>query len=238
LPPSAGPEERASFAREFLQIRELEGTNPTQAIAGYRGLLEQAPGFAETHDRLARLLEAARQWDEARAHYIQARECDVMPMRCPEDFRQAYRDVAREHPSIVLIDSTAVLEPLSPHGILDDHLYHDAQHPTFRGYLALAQALLDQLHDRHAFGWTSSVPAPRIDPDDCARHFQLDQAKWVTVCERSAWFYKVTSYIRYDPTDRSEHEKAYNEAARQIKSGKAPEEAGIVGLGVHPAPAP
>ena len=235
MPPSAGPEERASFAHEFLRVRELEQTEPARAIEGYRRLLEQAPGFAETHYRLARLLEAAGQWDEAREHYVKAREYDVMPMRCPEDFRQVYRDLAREHPSIVLVESAATLGPLSPHGILDDHLYHDAQHPTFRGYLALAQAVLDQLHDRQSFGWPSSVPAPRIDPADCARHFQLDKARWVTVCERSAWFYDVTAYTRYDPTERLKHAEAYKKASREIESGKAADQAGLVGLGIHPA---
>ena len=77
-----------------------------------------------------------------------------------------------------------------------------------------------------------------IDPDDCARHFQLDKAKWAKVCERSAWFYEVTAYIRHDPTERLERATAYKEAARLIESGKAAEQAGITGLGIHPPQAP
>ena len=159
-------------------------------------------------------------------------------MRCPESFRQAYRDVAREHPSVVLVESAEVLRPLSPHGILDDHVYHDAQHPTFRGYVALAQAVLDRLHERQALGWPAGKPAPRIDPDQCAGHFQLDKEKWAQVCERSAWFYKVTAYIRYDPSSRLERAEAYEAAARQIGQGRSPEQTGITGLGVHPAQVP
>jgi hypothetical protein len=238
LPSSADRNVREAFARAFLRAREQEKSDATQAIAAYRALLAAEPRFAESHYRLARLLERAGACDEARSHYIQAREDDAMPMRCPEAFRQAYRDVAARHSGLILVDSTRVFEPLSPHRILDDHLFHDAQHPTLRGYIALAQDVLNQLHDRHALGWSAGAAAPVIDPAECARHFQLDQKRWVEVCERSALFYEVTAYIRYDPTERKDREMAYRKAARFVTSGKPPEQAGITGLGVYPAPAP
>ena len=147
-----------------------------------------------------------------------------MPLRCPEAFRQAYRDVAARHPSVVLVDSARVLEPLSPHGILDDHMYHDAQHPTLLGYIALAQDLLRQLRERHAFG-SVPTPVPTIDPAECARHFGLEREQWVRVCERSAWFYRVTAYIRYDPRSRKEREEAY-QAGRQAGQGGSVSRAG------------
>ncbi len=238
LPSSADRNVREAFARAFLRAREQEKSDTTQAVAAYRALLAAGPGFAESHYRLARLLERAGAWDEARSHYIQAREDDAMPMRCPEAFRRAYRDVAARHSGLILVDSTRVFEPLSPHRILDDHLFHDAQHPTLRGYIALAQDVLNQLHDRHALGWSAGAPAPVIDPAECARHFQLEQKRWAEVCERSASFYEVTAFIRHDPTERKDREMAYKKAAQFIASGKPPEQAGITGLGVHPAPAP
>ena len=218
LPPTAPPEVRAAFAREFRRALKLEATDPEGARAAYSALIRIAPGFAESHYRLARLLGQAGEWDEAREHYIQARERDAMPLRCPEAFRQAYRDVAAQHPSVVLVDSARVLEPLSPHGILDNHMYHDAQHPTLLGYIALAQDLLKQLRERQAFG-SVTTPVPTIDPTECARHFGLEREQWVRVCERSAWFWRVTSYIRYDPRSRKEREEAYMRAARTGQVG-------------------
>ncbi len=238
LAPTADRIAREAFALGFLRARELEKSDPTQAIAAYRALLKTVPGFAETHYRLARLLEEAGAWDLARTHYIQAREDDAMPMRCPEAFRQAYRDVAARHPGLILVDSTRVLEPLSPRRILDDHLFHDAQHPNLSGYLALAQDVLNQLHDRHALSWPAEAAAPVIDAAECARHFELDAKRWAEVCDRSARFYQVTAFIRHDPTERLERELAYKQAAQFVASGKPPEQAGITGLGVHPAAAP
>jgi tetratricopeptide (TPR) repeat protein len=238
LPATADSEVRESFTREFQCARDLEKDDPSHALAAYRRLLTLAPGFAESHYRLAQLLERAGSWDEAREHYFRARECDALPLRCPEDFREIYRAAAARHPSIVLVDSAAVLGPLSPHGILDDHLYHDPQHPTLLGYIALAQAVLNGLHDRLSLGWPAGVPAPIIEPDECARHFQLDKGRWVNVCNFLAWFWGAMAYIRHDPTERLKREESYRDAIRLIESGKPVEQARITGLGVHPAIAP
>ncbi len=174
LPPTAGRDVREAFTQSFDHARELEPGEPAQACAAYRALLKTAPGFAEAHYRLAQLLERAGEWNEAATHYVAAREADAMPMRCPEAFRRAYHDVAARHPRLILIDSTQVLKPVSPHQILDDHFYHDAQHPNLCGYLALAQETLKQMHDRHALGWPARAATPMIDADQCARHFGLN----------------------------------------------------------------
>jgi hypothetical protein len=238
LPPTASAAERRDFAAEFLQVRAIEPDDTNRAIAGYRRLMARAPGFAETHFRLARLLERTSAWDEAREHYVQARELDAMPIRCPEAIRRIYRNVGQRHPGAILVDSARVLEQLSPHGILDDNVYLDAQHSTFRGYLALAQDLLVQLHERHAFGWADGRPPPQVSPDECARQFGLDADKWARVCQLSRGFYERTAFIRYDPTERLARAAAYVRAAELIRSGTPPEQAGITGLGVHPELAP
>ncbi|WP_165230377.1 tetratricopeptide repeat protein [Aquisphaera insulae] len=237
--PATTPEPvRVAFDGDVRRARELEKTDQAGAISAYRRLIAAQPGFAETHFRLARLLESAGSWDEARREYVLARESDALPLRCPEDFRDAYRKLASRHPSLILVDCDKVLTAISPHGILDDHLYHDAQHPTLRGYIALAQDLLKQLHDRHALGWPEGTPMPVVDPEACARHFGLDPERWASVCGRSAWFYGVTAFTRYDPAERQAKEAAYRKAAEKILAGARPEDAGITGLGIRPAGIP
>jgi hypothetical protein len=238
LPAATPRAEREAFARQFARARAMEQTEPAKALAAFRALVDRYPGFAETHYRMARLLEQSEAWDEARRHFVRARELDAMPMRCPEVFRQVFRDVAARHPRMVLVDSASVLGALSPHGILDDHLYHDAQHPTFRGYLALAQDLLNQLHDRQALDWPAAVTAPIVDPDECASHFQLDRSRWAHVCYRSWWFYGATALMRHDPTERRQRSGAYSRAEKLILAGTPPEQTGITGFGVHPAGLP
>ena len=59
LPTSTSRVEREEFARAFRAARRTEMTDPVLARAMYQRLLVQQPGFAETHYRLARLLERA-----------------------------------------------------------------------------------------------------------------------------------------------------------------------------------
>jgi len=215
---STPPEKRAAFAREFQAVRAAEPDSSESAITAYRRLVEQHPEFAESHYRLARLLVQTGAWHEARRHFILARDLDGLILRCPSDFREACRTVARRRDA-VLIDGPAVLARLSPHGILDDHQFHDAHHPNLAGYVALAQDVLEQLQHRRAFGWPETAPVPRIDPGRCALHFELDAGKWSKVCERSSDFYGRTAYVRFDPSERLAVAKRYDRAARELAAG-------------------
>src|SRR5262249_44198678 len=84
---------REAFARAFREARAAEPAAPEVAITEYRRLTEQHPEFAEAHYRLARLLARAGAADEARAHFIRARDLDGLPLRCPSDYRDQVRGV-------------------------------------------------------------------------------------------------------------------------------------------------
>ena len=210
--------ERAAFAREFGAARAVEDADAPAAIAAYRRLLDQHPEFAEAHYRLARLLVQDGHREAARRHFILARDLDGLPLRCPSDFRAGFAAAARRHDA-VLIDGPALLAGLSPDGILDDHLYHDAQHLNLAGTVALAQAILERLARRRAFGWPEATPVPRIVLEACARHFALDGARWGEVCRRTAGFYARTAFVRYDPTERLNLADQYDRAARALETG-------------------
>jgi hypothetical protein len=234
LPAETPRADREAFAVAVREARAAEESDPAKSIARYRGLLERQPKFAEIHFRLARLLEKKCQWDEARRHDFLAREYDAMPMRCLEVFRDAYRDVASRHASVVLVDGPKVLEAIAPHGLLNDHQFHDAHHPTLLSYIALAQNALDQLTARQALGWPRGAPSPRIDPAECVARFQIDPERWAEVCRRSGFFYRFTAYIRYDPRRRLASVERLERAIQEIEAGKAPEETGVPGLGIRP----
>jgi hypothetical protein len=237
LAPKVSRAERVAFARSVARARALEGKEPAAALELERELVERHPEFAELHFRLARLLDQAGQWDEARMHYEQAREWDAMPLRCAEPLRQAFRQVAADHTSVVLVDGPRLFESRSAHGIVGDAFFHDGQHPNIRGYAILAEEILHQFAARRAFGWPEGVAAPLVDLEACARHFQINAARWEEVCRREAWFFGATAYIRYDPRFRNERGKAYLRAASAIHSGCQPADAQIPGWPLAPRPA-
>lgn len=212
-------EARREFARAFLAARAIEADDPGAALAAFRRLAYQHPEFAEAHYRLARSLMRAGARDEAREHFIRARDLDALPLRCPSDFRDAVRAVARRHGAL-LIDAPERLSGMVPAGILDDRFFHDAQHVNLAGIVALAQDVLEQLHGRRAFGWPDATPVPRIEVEETARHFGVDAARWAVICERSADFFARAAFIRYDPEERLQAGGRFTQAARDLAAGR------------------
>ena len=108
LPDHLSPGEQERFRERYLAARAHEDSSPQDSIAQYRALLAEHPEFAENHFRLARLLEKAGDYDEARTHYIEARDLDGFPVRCQSDFAQVYRDLAATH-DCILLDGPEIL---------------------------------------------------------------------------------------------------------------------------------
>lgn len=236
LPPGTHRPERDRFAAEFEAARRLEASDPREATRAYRELLERYPGFAESHFRLARLLQAAGETDEAYRHYVQARDLDGFPMRCLSAFQQAYRELAARH-DCLLIDTQAYFHEIGPGGLLDDHLFHDGMHPSMRGQIALAQAVLRGLRARRAFGWPEGAEAPVLDPAEAAERFGLGPAAWEKICHWGIMFYDRVAPARFDPSERRARQDAFGKAADRIAAGAAPESVGLPNVGV-PGPVP
>ena len=218
-PPGRRPRPERNSRRAFRSARSLEATDPAGATAAFRRLVDQHPEFAEGHYRLARRLGASSAWEEARPHFLAARDFDAAAVRCPSDFREAIKAVGRRHDALV-IDCETLFAPLSPRGVLDDHIYHDAHHPNLVGMVVLAQDILEQLHRRRAWGWPGSTPVPRIDLAECARHFGIDPAFLATVCERCADWHRKAALICHEPAERDEVADRYDESGRAIAAGR------------------
>jgi lysophospholipase L1-like esterase len=231
LPPETPGAEREAFARQVTAARELETSDPAASIDRYRGLIERQPGFAETHFRLARLLEARGDSEAAYRHYVAARDRDGHPMRCPSDFQEVFLEVARRH-DVVLVDGQAVFHSRHPAGQLDDGLFNDAMHPSFEGHVALAEAILAGLKERGAFGWPAQTPAPRIDLAECAGHFDVQVATWSAACEFAASFYRTAVPIRFDPAERRDKAEQYAKALQRLMVDRADDGLAVPGVGL------
>ncbi len=146
---------------------------------------------------------------------------DGLPIRCPAPFRAAYEEVARRHPGCLLIDGRRELAAISPNGLIGDRVIQDTHHPTLSGYVALAGAVIRELQNRNTFHDAQPIAMP-LDPADCARHFEMDAAKWATMCDRTSVHYRRVAGYRYDPAERLEKSRRYAEAATRIRGGADP----------------
>jgi lysophospholipase L1-like esterase len=233
LPPQTPRAEQDAFCRAVQEARALEPIDPLQSIQQYRGLIARQPGCAETHFRLARLLERAGTYEEAYREYILARDLDGHPMRCLTSFQDVYRELAPRYDAI-LVDGQAVFHARHPHGLLDDSLFNDGMHPSFEGYVALAESVLAGLRERQAFGWPPSCPAPSIDLADCASHFDITTATWKEVCRFAAGFYRTTLRIRFDPEERETKARRHENGLRRLEDGASPDLVDLAGVGIRP----
>jgi len=195
LPPTVGPRERQRLARDFEEARALESQEPAASAGRYTAILARHPGFAEAHFRLARLLEHQGRLPEAARHYLAALDHDGLPIRCPAPLRAAYQDVARRHPRSILIDGRRELAAASPTGLLGDDVIQDTHHPTLRGYVTLAGAVLRELERRKVFDPSPPLDLP-LEPTACAGHFGMDPEHWATMCERTSEHYRRVAGYR------------------------------------------
>jgi lysophospholipase L1-like esterase len=231
LPAGAPRAEREAFEREFLAIRASESSDPRGCIERYRAMLGRQSGFAEAHYRLAQLLKEAGDRDEAYQHYVASRDLDGYPIRAPSAFQEAYRDVARRH-GCILIDGQSLFHAIGTHGMLDDSLFQDAMHPSLRGYIALAQAVLQALQARRTFDWPQDLPAPIIDPARCATHFGLGRDTWKHLCIWGKGFNELMAPLRYDPSTRHRQRELNLLAMERLDAGFAPDTLGLPNLGI------
>ena len=144
-----------------------------------------------------------------------------------------YREVANRY-GCILIDGQSFFHAVGRHGLLDENLFHDAMHPSFRGQIALAQAVLHERCARQAFGLPANPPASQIDPLKCARKFKIDRSVWESICLWGVMFYELTSPMRYDRSHRVEMKDAFGEAYNQIHAGLSPESVGLPNIGLPP----
>jgi len=236
LPASTPRGERAAFARKFLEARRMEGTDPDRAMGCFGALLARQPGFAEAHYRLGKLLEGKGEWEEAFRHYVAARDLDGFPVRFLTAFQDVYREVAARH-DCILIDMQSYFHLIGRHGLLDDELFQDANHLSLRGQIAVAQAVLQALHERRAFGWPKDSAIPFVDPSECVARFNLKPVAWRFVCISAIIFAELSARWRYDPSPRLQRGVLYGNAVDRIDAGEAPESLGLRNIGV-PAPIP
>lgn len=232
LPADTSRAEQRAFAARLDAVVRGEKDRPAEAVAGYRRLIAEQPGFAETHFRLAQRLEAAGSFDEAREEYTRARDLDALPIRCPTPFLEVCRELGRRHRCIVL-DASRLLALACPRGILDDRMFNDAHHPSLNAFVVMAREALRLLKDRGAFGWPEDVPAPRFTIADCVARFRLDREVWISICKGSHLYYALTAGSVRDPAWRQAVAARYKRAMFLLEAGKGPDETGIPGLAIH-----
>ena len=92
-----------------------DAQNWDEAVEHFQAALEIDPGYADTHFRLATVLENLGEFQAARTHYERALDLDALRFRADTRINQVIREVAAsaEGDSLTFVDSAAAFEQAS-----------------------------------------------------------------------------------------------------------------------------
>jgi len=100
---------------------------------------------------LARDLDRAGRYQDARRAYVAARDRDALRFRAPSEINRIIRDVAAEKGATV-VEVEAHLAAAAQDGIIGSDLMTEHLHPNIEGYFQIADAFYDALMRSDLFG--------------------------------------------------------------------------------------
>lgn len=119
------------------------------AEAAYRRALAIDDQYAETHYRLGQLALRDGRDGAARDHLRRALDLDALRFRTDTELNEVIRSLAGTS-SVRIVDTAAMLDAASPHGLCGDEFLYEHVHLTLRGTYEFALALLPAVADELA----------------------------------------------------------------------------------------
>ncbi len=105
--------------------------------------------FADLHFRLGRMYDRSGEYDEARGHYVKARELDGLRFRADDRINSIIREVAekRKGKGVYSVDVVKALAEHSEHRIPGRKLFYEHVHMTFEGNAVIANAIMQGIEE-------------------------------------------------------------------------------------------
>jgi hypothetical protein len=144
--PGLSLDEEQAWQDRYDQAAALEESDPQQALAQYQAAARIDEEHALLRFRIARLLDRVGRSDEAREHYLAAKDRDVCPLRMPESFAAALRKIA-ERTRTRLVDGRGLIAAECDTHLPGNDWYMDHVHPTIGGHQIIAEALASSAED-------------------------------------------------------------------------------------------
>jgi lysophospholipase L1-like esterase len=133
----------------------------------------------------------------AKADFTRAKEEDALRFRAPEAINAIIDTLSRKYPNTHLVDSRAVFEAASDHGIVGNSLLLEHVHPNLMGYALLSDAFY------HALQQQGLIPATS---DTVESFLRLLRDMPITRVDSLAGAYKIDNLKNNWPFNNSGHE--------------------------------
>lgn len=149
--------EQKKYAEHLEQVSERITKNEFEiASAELQELINQDPLHAESYFLMGKAKLGMRQFDEAKANFVKARDLDVCPLRVITPISRRIREVASEKrvPLIPFVDivSQRVKDLGDPSGIPGNESFLDHVHPKIQLHQLLAEVLMTTMEKTGVIG--------------------------------------------------------------------------------------
>jgi tetratricopeptide (TPR) repeat protein len=171
--PRSGLKQEESTAWDQAYLGGIEAQQKEQwleAVQAFERALKIDGNYADLHYRLGQCLWALKRIDEARTHFIRARDCDALRFRPDDNINAAIGRAARmEGDRLEFVDGAGVIAGISPHSVPgQEHLYEHV-HLNFSGNYALARAFAESVASRWRESGTPRASPTWLSAEDCKR---------------------------------------------------------------------
>ncbi len=145
-----------------------------EALKFYSTALLIDEQYADLHFRMARCLWDLGHYDDAKEHYVRARDLDTLRFRADSRINGAIREVARSAGSTVqLLDAESVFATNSRNGITGGELLYDHVHFTPLGSYLFARAAFERIVNALPSDLRGSNAVEPLSEADCERLLAL-----------------------------------------------------------------
>ena len=156
--------------------------------------------------------------DDARRHFILARDYDALRFRADSRLNDAIRQTARTAAGKppAFLDAEEVVNRQSPQGIAGSEFFWEHVHFTFDGNYALARAIAEEAAAQLTGGAISQPAAAWLSRDDCARKLAL------TVWNQGEAADRVRKRLELAPfTYQLNHDALYRQCQQQAEQWRS-----------------
>lgn len=123
-------------------VYQNENNHFSEASELFKKALQIDSSFAQSHYDLAKCYFDLGKYEEAKTHFIKAKDFDVIRLRAPSSFNDIIKSITDEK-NIPYADVELSFKKNSANGITSDYLLHEYIHPNQNGYLLIAKSIVN-----------------------------------------------------------------------------------------------
>jgi tetratricopeptide (TPR) repeat protein len=134
-------QESMQRAQDFQDMSQYKN-----AVSEYENALTLDSLYALTHYKLAQCYYALNEYENARTHFILAKDYDAIRFRAPSSFNKLIARVAYEQ-HVPVIDVKRAFDERSTGRIPGKTLLYEHVHPNLQGYLLIAETIAEKMRE-------------------------------------------------------------------------------------------